>query len=107
LTNQIKINLNKGKIIDNEWNDNSKLNCIIYGCINIENNIKDKEINDNMKKANSHDIEAKFIFEDEINKIIEMIKSFGKINYINKINKEDLFENILKTSNNIENEEQI
>ena len=60
-----------------------------------------------MKKANSLDIEAKFIFEDEINNIIEMIKSFGKINCKNKINKEDLFEKIFKKSNIIENEEQI
>ena len=81
LTNQIKINLNKGKIIDNEWND-----------------------------INSLDIEAKFIFEEEINKIIENIKSFGEINCINKNNKkdkEDLFENILKKSKIIESEEQI
>jgi len=108
LTNQIKINLNKGKIIDNEWNDNSKLNSIIYGCINIENNIKDiNEINENIKKGTSLDTEAKFISEDEINKFIEMIKSFGKIICINKNNNEDLFENILKKSKIIENEEQI
>jgi len=108
LTNQIKINLNKGKIIDNEWNDNSKLNSIINGCINIENNIKEiKEINENIKKDNSLDIEAKFIFEDEINKLIEMIKGFGKIICINNNNIEDLFENILKKSKIIEDEEQI
>ena len=68
MTNQIKINLNKGKIIDNEWNDNSKLNSIIYGCLNIENNIKDiNEINDSIKKGTSLDTEAKFISEDEFN----------------------------------------
>jgi len=108
LTNQIKINLNKGKLIDNEWNDNSKLNSIIDGCINIENNIKDiNEINDKIKKGNSFDTEAKFISEDEINKFLELIKNFGKIICINKNNSEDLFENILKKSKIIENEEQI
>jgi len=104
LTNQIKINLNEGKIIDNEWNDNNKLISKIYGCIKIENNIEDiNEINNNIKKANSFDIEAKFISKEEINKFIEMIKSFGKIIY----NNEELFENILKKSKIIENEEQI
>ena len=104
LTNQIKINLNEGKIIDNEWNDNNKLISKIYGCIKIENNIEDiNEINNNIKKANSFDIEAKFISKEEINKFIEIIKSFGKIIY----NNEELFENILKRSKIIENEEQI
>ena len=108
LTNQIKINLNKGKIIDNEWNDNNKLNYIIYDCINIENNIKDiNEINDKIKRGNSYDNEMQFISDNEINKFLEMIKSFGKIISINKINNKDLFENILKKSKIIENEEQI
>jgi len=108
LTNQIKINLNKGKLIDNEWNDNSKLNSIIHGCINIENNIKDiNEINDKIKKGNSIDTEAKFISEDEINKFLELIKNFGKIICKNKKDYQDSFENILKKSKIIENEEQI
>ena len=108
LTNQIKINLNKGKIIDNEWNDNSKLNSLIYGCINVENNIKDiNEINDKIQKGKSPDTEVRFISDDEINKFIEMIKSFGKIICINKNNNEDLFGNILKESNIIKNGEQI
>ena len=84
------------------------MNSIIYGCLNIENNIKDiNEINDNIKKGTSLDTEAKFISEDEINKFIEMIKSFGNIICVSKINNEDLFENILKKSRIIENEEQI
>ena len=108
LTNQIKISLNKGKLIDNEWNDNSKLNSIIHGCINIENNIKDiNEINDKIKKSNFLVTETKFISEDEINKFLEMIKNFGKIICKNKNDYEDSFENILKQSKIIENEEQI
>ena len=37
--NKIKLTIEKGKLIDNKWNDNNKLN-IINDCLNIENNIK-------------------------------------------------------------------
>ena len=47
LPNKIKISLEKGKNICNEWNKNDKLNKIINDCIIIENNIKEiKIIND-------------------------------------------------------------
>ena len=48
LSDKVKISLEKGNIEENEWNNNSKLNSIIYNCINIENNIKD--INKIIKK---------------------------------------------------------
>ena len=35
LPNKIKISLEKGKLINNEWDDNIKLSSIIYDCINI------------------------------------------------------------------------
>jgi len=41
LPNKIKIILEKGKIINKEWNNDNKLNPLINDCINIENNIKD------------------------------------------------------------------
>ena len=44
LPNKIKISLEKGKLIDNEWNDNNKLSSNINNCINIENNIKNINI---------------------------------------------------------------
>ena len=37
---KIKISLEKGKIVDNEWNDENKLNSLINDCINIEKNIR-------------------------------------------------------------------
>ena len=40
LPNKIRQSLEKGKALDNDWNDN-ELNCLINDCINIENNIKD------------------------------------------------------------------
>ena len=33
----VKLSLEKGKLIDKEWNDKNKLNSIINDCINIEN----------------------------------------------------------------------
>ena len=40
LPNKIKISLEKGKLIEREWNNNIKLNSLINDCINIENDIK-------------------------------------------------------------------
>ena len=44
LPNKIKLSLEKGKLIDNEWNDNNKLSSIINNCINIEDIIKNINI---------------------------------------------------------------
>ena len=52
LPNRIKLSLEKGKLIESEWNgQDSKLNSLINDCINIENNLNDiKKLNDNIKK---------------------------------------------------------
>ena len=67
LTKQIKINLEKGKILDKDWDDNNdKLIDRINDCLNIENNIQNIiEINKNIKKCNSKKTNIKFITEDE------------------------------------------
>jgi len=93
LPNKTKILLEKGKTIENEWNNN-KLNLLINDCINIENNIKEiNNINEKIKNYNlSQNIQIKFYPEEEneINKFLEKIKSFGNIggtnidNYIYK-----------------------
>ena len=44
LPNEVKISIEKGKINDNDWNDENKLYSIINNCVNIENNIKDINI---------------------------------------------------------------
>ena len=76
--NKIKLIIEKGKLIDNKWNDNNKLN-IINDCLNIENNIKYiMEINDKIIKCNSLNSEIKFIYdENDNNKLLEIIKKFG------------------------------
>ena len=86
LPNEVKLSLEKGKLIDKKWDDkNNKLNSLINDCINIENNIKDiNELNYNIKKSNPNEhTRIKFIpeEEDEINKFIETIKTFGDIYY--------------------------
>jgi len=87
LPNKIKISLEKGKIINNEWNNNNKLNSLINDCINIENNIKDiNNINEIIKNINlNKNIKIKFVPEEENNygDLLESIKIFGKICYDN------------------------
>ena len=83
LPNRIKLSLEKGKLIENEWNEqDNKLNSLINDCINIENNLNDiTKLNDNIKKCNN--INADIIFspeENDINSFIEIIKNFGDIN---------------------------
>ena len=49
--NKIKISLEKGKEIENNWNNVNRLPLLIHNCINIENNIKNiKLLNDNIGK---------------------------------------------------------
>ena len=92
LPNKIKISLEKGKIIDNKWNDNknSELNSLINDCIDIEKNIENiKTVYKIINKYNSNKniLNIKFINENEnsINKFIEKIKTFVNISYYEDI----------------------
>ena len=89
LPNKIKLSLEKGKIIDKEWNDENKLNSLINDCINIENNIKEINIIDNnIKKSNNSETLEIFFHPEEdnlINEFIGTIKSFGFINNYSNI----------------------
>ena len=89
LPNTIKISLEKGKLIEKEW-DNNKLNSLINDCINIENDIKTiNTINEKIKKFNSIDIQLKFNSGDDDITILESIKRFGNINNNKENNKND------------------
>ena len=82
LPNKIKENLDKGKSIDNNWNNN-KLNSAINDCINIEENIKDiNKINESIVKCkNSKDINLDYFLNEK-----EIIESIKKIRLIdNKV----------------------
>jgi len=78
LPNKIKLSIEKGKLINNEWNDNNKLSSIINDCINIEENIKIINlINDNIKKYKlNKDINIQFNIDDNY---IKITKSLGQI----------------------------
>jgi len=82
LPNQIKIYLDKGKILDKDWDeDENKLISRINDCLNIEKNIQNiVDINDNIKKCNSDEIKINFEPEDDnITELEENIKKFGYI----------------------------
>ena len=80
LSNKIKISLEKGKEIENNW-DNNKLKILIFNCINIEKNIKEINLlNKNIEKISDLDINFKFNLEEsKVNKLLDSIKIFGKI----------------------------
>jgi len=80
LPNKIKISLEKGKEIENNWNNN-QLNLLINNCINIENNINNiKLLNEIIEKTNNLKINIKFLpKEDGINQLLDSIKKFGEI----------------------------
>ena len=81
MPNQIKLYLDKGKELNEDWNDDNKLINNINNSINIENNIKSIiEINDAINKMNSQTINIHFLTEEnEVKDLLENIKVFGKI----------------------------
>ena len=89
LPNKVKISLEKGKIINDEWNDKNKLNLIINNCIEVENSIRDiKIINTNMEKYKQSEGNIHINYEikdynDEINYILDIIKYVCKDDELN------------------------
>ena len=83
LPKQIKISLEKGKMLEKEW-ENKNIYSNINNCINIENNIKSINIlNENINKYESNN-KKNFEFhihESSVNNFLETIKSFGKIRF--------------------------
>ena len=80
---KVKKYLDKGKgdLINNDLENNEKLNSLINDCIDIENNIENiNNIHSKIKLCNSDKINIKFFpKEDEINNFLNSIKLFGKI----------------------------
>ena len=99
LPNKIKISLEKGKEIENNW-DINKIALLINNCINIENNIRNiKLINGNIGKINSSKIDIKFYPKEEgINNLLDSIKIFGRINAKNLFDsKIEFIEDLVKS----------
>ena len=89
LPNKVKLSLEKGKLIDKEWNDDNKLNFIINDCINIENNIKDIILmNKNIDKfknsdKNIHIDDEDKNYDDEVNFLLDIMKNIFKNDKLN------------------------
>ena len=88
LPNKVKLSLEKGKLIDNDLDNNNKLSSFINACIMIEENIKDiNKINDNIKKFKINDNNnIEFNIENEnYNDFVKNIKLLGTINILSQM----------------------
>ena len=77
-----KICLEKGKIKENEWEDESKLSLLINNYINIENTIKDINLIYNKITMYNSNKEIEFEFNPKDDKMLEEIKKYGNIKRI-------------------------
>ena len=77
---KISLSLEKGKLINKEWNKYKK-NILINDCLNIENNIITiNKIKDKIQNNNNLENIIEFNYENnEINNLIEKISNLGKI----------------------------
>jgi len=93
LPNRIKSSLDKGQIISKDWEKENKLNSLIHGCINIEDNLDYiNKVYQIMKKSkNEMKTNIKFFPEEkiDINKFLDKIVKFGKIYKDNELNEID------------------
>ena len=111
LPEKVKISLEKGKLIENEWNDNNKIYSLVNDCINIEKNIEHiNMINENIKKYKLNSNED-IIFKCNEEILINKVKIFGNVGKIVKIeslilkNNDDLikFNKLVDINNDIKN----
>ena len=83
LPKKVKSLLVIGKRVENEVknNNNTNINSIIINCINMENTIKQiMSLNENIKKnEDTKELKFKFIYEEEFDRIKDLVKNFGKI----------------------------
>ncbi len=84
---KIKSILEKNKIENKKWNNETELNKEINECLEVEENInKIKKINSTIEQFNSNKININFSpNEDKINELINSIKNFGEIYSINPL----------------------
>ena len=84
LPDKITESLEKGKTIEEQWNNNNnKLNLLVNECLNIENNISEINIlKESLQNYNSKNFKLEFIpKEKDINRLLQVIKNFGNIYY--------------------------
>ena len=93
LPKKIKLSLERGKSIENEWENENKLIFLIHDCINVENYLKEiNKINENLKKYEKNK-NFNYQFYSNIDKITTRIKNFGILSNFESV--------ILKKSNDI------
>ena len=98
LPNLVKTSLEKGKIKENDWNDENNLSKLINDCISVENTIKNINIIcDKIKNFNSNkDLKFEFLPKnDDIEKgLLNKIQNFGSLKVVEnqiKLKKEKKF----------------
>ncbi len=105
LPSKVNLSLEKSKNIDKNSNIN-ELNLFINDCLEIEKNIKNINfINENIKKSDEIK-KTKIIFypdDEEINKFIEKIKLFGKIEKFNSFKLSSIINNSINYQKSIIN----
>ena len=97
IPNKLKAFLEKGTLLNNEWENDKKLINKINDCINIEYSIKNIiEINENIGKCNLKKFKIKFKPEgEEITEIEKNIELFGEI-----INENEGYKFLFQPGNN-------
>ena len=80
LPKKIKLSLERGKIIEKDFNENN-LCSVINDCINIENNLKEiKDMNDEINRLKSNKTKIGLnLEENKINNLLEDIKNMGNL----------------------------
>ena len=77
---EIKSLLKNAESIDDDWEDDDKLNELINNCINIENNVNEiNTIQGKLKKYIKNDNKFNIQFNNDIDNYINKIKKFGYI----------------------------
>ena len=84
MPNLVKLSLEKGKIKENDWEDDKQLNKLINDCINIENNIKNINIVYERIKTFNSNKSIKEVKEKQMNIIKEKENASFQANNVNE-----------------------
>ena len=106
MPNKIKINLEKGKMDENEWYTQKKWSSLINDCTHIEKDINEISIIYEKIKASHSNIELQIKFRPELEKLgefLENIKNFGEIYYIDK--KKNIIHKAVQNNIEVKNKE--
>jgi len=96
LPNRVKISIEKGKKISEEWNNDEQLCSNINECLNIESNLKEVKFL-NSDNVNNFSLNIKFLPEEnEINKLKNIINSFGDVREYGLFTESEIVINNLK-----------